>query len=221
MKKVKLLFKDSDHPSNRDIVAFLDANIDKLNQVGIVVDFRIVADAELPSLRQRGVTKLPILVVSGKKIYERSSEIKDALKQLWIHNGKRGGPEASKRFESGDPDEQMREYMESDLSMDAWEKDDGDEGDSNNHMDKVLAMAAQRTKALKERGSSTYERPTKRGSKKDRKSSKRDRRSSETAVERGTPPPRRSSRRSSGAPTNRDDQLMIQKFEESGMGMDL
>jgi hypothetical protein len=226
MKKVKLLFKDSNHPSNRDIVAFLIQNLDKFNQVGILVDFRIVSDAELPALRKRGVTKLPILVVGGKKIYERSSEIKDALKQLYIHNGKTGGPEASKKYESGDPDEQLREYMETDLNMDAWEDDDGNEGDQgNNHMDKVIAMAAQRTKARMERGGTKYSRPTKR-SKEERhreqgegKPGKRKHRSrkerggggggeSESAVE-------RIQRQSGGggggggAPPTRDDQLMM------------
>ena len=233
MKKVKVLFKDSDHPSNRDIIAFLIMNLDKLNQVGILVDFRIVADNELPALRQRGVTKLPILVVGGKKIYERSSEIKDALKQLYIHNGKMGGPEASKKFESGDPDEQMREFMETDLNMDAWEDDDGDDDSNANHMDKVLAMAAQRTKERMERGSSKYNRPHKRSKeerereggrrhKKGRRQHQHQPQESESAMERIQRQSGGGGRHRGGAPVGtRDDQLMMDKFDETGISMDM
>lgn len=224
MKKVKLLFKDSNHASNQDIIAFLIQNLDKLNQVGILVDFRIVADAEIPSLRARGVTKLPILVVGGKKIYERSSEIKDALKQLYT----RSGPDANKKFESGDTDEQLREYMESDLNLESWADDDGEEGGENgpSNMDKVIAMAAQRTKARMERSSAKYERPSKR-SKDERHREKEEggqRRSgsrkrsggggnSESAVER--------IQRQGDSPPTQDDQLMMDKFSETGISMDM
>lgn len=238
MKKVKLLFKDSSHPSNRDIIAFLTMNLDKLNQVGILVDLRIVVDSELPSLRKRGVTKLPILVVGGKKIYERSTEIKDALTQMYKHNGHMSGPEASKKYESGDPDEQIREYMESDLSMDAYYDDDGDGDGDTNHMDKVLAMAAERTKARLDKGGDKYERPGARGSRKREKSSsgkhrkhRREPQSSSSSgsgsyIERnqsaisGGAGSRRSKPGGSGGVT-RDDQLMMEKFNETGIDMDL
>lgn len=218
MKNVKLLFKDSNHPSNRDIISFLDQNIDKLNQVGILINFRIVTDAELPSLRQRGVTKLPILVVGGKKIYEKSPDIKNALKQLYLHDEKMKGSSGGKKFNSGDPDEQMREYMEGDLSMDAYLKDNDDDDSNSNQMDKVIQMAAQRTKDILERGNKKRERPGSKGSKSQNRDSKnKGSEESESAVERI----QRTGGNMSNGMTSRDDQLMMDKFSETGINMDI
>jgi hypothetical protein len=213
MKKVKLLFKDSNHASNQDIIAFLDNNLDKINQANITVDFRIVADSEIPALRQRGVTKLPILVVGGKKIYERSSEIKDALKQLCMQGGKVGEAGPNKKFESGDPDEQLREFMESDLNMDAWENDKDDEGaEDHNFTDKMGKMVDQRNKHGMGGGPSKNTRPKKRSEGKSPDSSSSG--SSSSAVE-------RIQRKGGGGSTSRDDQLMMEKFSETGIAMDM
>lgn len=214
MKDIKILFKDNNKPGNVDVIKFLKANIGNLNRAGIKVHFRIVTKNEIPKLIERGVTKLPILVV-GKKIVEQSSKIKEGLKDLYEYNMKHGGKNGKSgkggKFSSLDPDQQMREFMEQDLSFEAYDNDDGDPDNNGDIMDKVISMAAQRT-ADRQKENSSRTKGRERGRKgSNPRSANSD--GSGSAVDR--------IRKSMGGMNNREDQLMIARFEETGISNDL
>jgi hypothetical protein len=212
MREVKILLKDNDKPGNRDVIQYLGENIDKFNQVGIKVIFKIVAEDEIPSLVSRGVTKLPVLAV-GKKLYEKSSEIKNTMNEMYSFNSKNGGSSKNpSKCSSQDPDEQLREYMESDLNMNAHDEDKKSGGgeDGSDVMDKVLSMASQRTKERQDDANSRN--PAKKkdmlnGSARKNNPNK----GSESAVE------RINRQGKSGGSSDRDDKLLMARYEESGV----
>jgi hypothetical protein len=212
MREVKILLKDNDKPGNRDVIQYLSENIDKFNKVGIKVLFKIVAEDEIPSLVNRGVTKLPVLAV-GKKLYEKSSEIKNTMNTMYAFNSKNGGSSKNpSKCSSQDPDEQLREYMESDLNKNAMEeeKKSGSAEDGSDVMDKVLAMASQRTKERQDDANNRN--PAKNKDVLNKKARNgNSNKVSESAVE------RINRQGKSGGSSDRDDQLLMARFEESGI----
>lgn len=117
---VKILAKDNDKPGNIELVEYLKVNLIKLLSKKFEFKFQIVEDKDRDELVKNNITGLPAAII-GKKVVVGSEEIIRVLSGYNTHVKK-----------SLDPDESMREYYESEMTLekamaDANEAEDGDE----------------------------------------------------------------------------------------------
>lgn len=122
--QIKLLARDNARPGNRELVDFLNRYLESLVTRGVKFDFRIVEESEIPMLVQKGIVKLPAAVV-GTKIYTSSVEIKSMLMGLLNRNARSTG--RVKR----DPVEEMRDMYAAEMSMEAAERDNEIDDDTD------------------------------------------------------------------------------------------